>query len=411
MPTLTCCFRVHAPYRLKGYTAGSIGSTDDYFSLADNEAIINLLADECYLRANKIVETAIKKQEGKCRLAYSISGTTIELLQEYRPDVLASFQRLVDTGCVELMAETFYNSLSWLHSKKEFQRQVKQHTALIEKVFGVTPVVLRNTELIYNNELAKFAAGMGYKGMLCEGLDKILKGRSPNQIYASPGNEGLGLLLRNVNLSDDIAFRFDDVQWSEHPLTADKYASWVHSHTEGGNINLFMDYETFGIHKKAACGILGFLEELPAAIIANDSWHFTTPGELLEAGCATGIYDVPQTISWKDKDIACCVWCENSMQNNMLKKIYSIEKMLEKNGCEDAWKWWGHLQSADHFYYMSDTGRAANDAYGAFNPFASAVTAYENYLNIVTDFEIRLIRSGLQKAKTDHYHIHHSTLY
>jgi len=411
MPTLTCCFKVHTPYRLNGYTAGSIGSTDDYFNLADNKAIVSQLAEECYLPANKIIEAAIKKQEGKFRLAYSISGTTIELLQQHRPDVLASFQRLVDTGCVELMAETFYNSLSWLHSKKEFQRQVKQHTALVEKVFGVTPVVLRNTELIYNNELAKFAACMGYKGMLCEGLGKILKGRTPNQIYAAPENEDFGLLLRNVNLSDDIAFRFDDAQWSEHPLTAEKYASWIHSHAEGDNINLFMDYETFGIHKKTACGIFGFLEELPEAILANNSWHFTTPGELLQTGYPVGIYDTPQTISWKDKDIDCCVWCENSMQNNMLKKIYSIENLLEKDGCEDALKCWGSLQSADHFYYMSDAGRAVNDAYHVFNPFPSAAAAYKNYLNIVTDFEIKLIRRSLQKIKTNHYHIHHSTLY
>ncbi len=408
MPTLTLSFKVHIPFRLKDYAINEPGI---YFNNDAVKAMIDQLADECYLPANRIMMTAIKQHNGKFKLAFSISGSAIELLQKYRPDVIESFYQLVHTGCVEILAETYYNSLSWLYSKKEFQYQVEKHGSVIQKIFGLTPSVLRNTELIYNNELASFAAGLGYKGIICEGLDKILQGRSANQVYAAPGNGDFGLLLRNVSLSDDIAFRFDDLQWNEHPLTAEKYASWIHSHADACNINLLMDYETFGIHKKAGTGIFEFLQNLQAAVLQHEGWHFATPTEVLDNCYPKDIYDVPKTISWKDKDIECCVWCENAMQNNMLKKIYSLENMLEKNGSEADRVSWGHFQSADHFYYMSDAGRAAHDAYDAFNPFDSAESAYRNYMNIITIFEINLIENGLLKFKGEHHYLNNTSLY
>jgi alpha-amylase len=411
MPALSLSFKVHTPYRLNNHSGDAITASSGYFNDKTASAIINQLADECYLPANKIMLAEIKKQQGKFRLAFSISGTAIEQLQAYRPDVIASFQDLVNTGCVEILAETYYNSLSWLYLKKEFSRQVIMHTELINTVFGIEPVIFRNTELIYNNELAIFVADMGYKGILCEGLEKILHGRTPNQVYAAPGTGDFGLLLRNVSLSDDIAFRFDDLEWNEHPLTAEKYASWIHSHSADSNINVFMDYETFGIHKKAATGIFEFLENLPAAIVNNHQWQFITPSEIIDTCCPKDLYDVPKTISWKDKDIASCVWCENMMQNNMLKKIYSIEGMLHKSGCDSGREWWGRLQSADHFYYMSDTGRTTTDGYHELNPFDSAEAAYKNYLGIITDFEITLIQQGLAKFKGEHHYLKNTSIY
>ena len=410
MPTLNLCFKIHIPYRLAD-TGIYDCATASYFNETTTAAIVNQLADACYLPANAILAALIERYAGQFKLAFSISGTTIEILQAHRPDVLASFKDLAATGCVEFLAETYYNSLSWLYSKKEFRRQVRKHTDLIETVFGIQPIVLRNTELIYHNEMAAVALDMGYKGILCEGLDKILQGRSPNQTYASPGTGDFGLLLRNVNLSDDIAFRFDDPHWNEHPLTADKYAGWIHSHTEACNINLFMDYETFGIHKKITSGIFEFLEYLPGEIMKGAQWKFITPSAALEACYPTALYDVPKTISWKDKDIESCVWCENMMQNNMLKKIYSIESMIDTNGDEDIRGCWARLQSADHFYYMSATGRTANDAYQELNPFESAEAAYRNYVNIITHFEIKLIEQGLSKFRGNHHYLNNTTLY
>jgi alpha-amylase len=298
------------------------------------------------------------------------------------------------------MAETYYHSLSWLHSKTEFQQQVEKHHDLIKNIFEKEPQVFRNTELIYDNDLSMFIAGLGYKGILCEGLDRILNGRSANQVYASHGNGDFAVLLRNVNLSDDIAFRFDDETWNEQPLTADKFAGWLHRQsTSSCNINLFFDYETFGIHKKAATGIFEFLQHLPDEVLKNEDWIFSTPAEVIEKCYPKDIYDVPNTISWEDKEKLCCVWCENMMQNNKLRKIYSLEPMVKISAIPGALERWGRLQSADHFYYMCNDGRSTNDTYRMLNPFSSPEEAYENYKNAVMDFEIKIIQSGLNRIK------------
>lgn len=410
MPAILLCFKIHIPYRLSVDVAEDCNNGSGYFNDEATAAVVNQLADKCYLPANAIIARQMEELGGKFKIAFSISGTAIELLQAFRPDVIDSFKSLLATGCVELMAETYYNSLSWLYSKKEFQRQVEKHRRLIRDVFGIEPTVLRNTELIYNNELAAAAAGMGFKGVLCEGLEKILKGRTPNNLYTSPGTGEIKLLLRNRQLSDDIAFRFDAVQWNEHPLTAVKYAGWIHAHQQASAITLLIDYETFGIHKKTSTGILRFLEELPSAIISDQNWYFGTPSETLAAQEFCDVYDTPKTISWNDQDIASCVWCENSMQNNMLKKIYSMESLLKKSRNQDDLHCWGKLQGADHFYYMSGTGRTAEDAYQMRNPFSSPEAAYKNYLDIITRFEIKLIKEQLLQYK-EHHPTYHTSLY
>ena len=400
MSSVTLGFKVHIPYRLKKFTPDAVGIHDKWFDEQACEAAVNKLADECYLPANRILSFLIDEQKGNFKIAFSFSGTALELLQRHRPDVVKSFKQLVNTGCVEIFSETYYHSLSWLHSKNEFKRQVYQHDNLIKLLFGLEPSVFRNTELIYNNELAKFIAAMGYKGILCEALDRILNGRTPNQTYAAPGNGDFGLLLRNVRLSDDIAFRFDDPTWNEQPLTAEKYAGWLHSQKDDTcNVNLFFDYETFGIHKKTGSGIFEFLKHFPAAILANKKWKFVTPSEALENCYPKDIYDVSSTISWEDKEMLSCVWSENVMQNNTLRKIYSLENMVNNSTMPGVREWWGSLQSADHFYYMCNDGRTENDTYRLLNPFASGEEAFENYKNAVADFEIKLIQRELYDLK------------
>jgi alpha-amylase len=403
MPSVNLSFKVHIPYRLKKIAAGNIGYDKYFDSIADKKAV-NKFSDESFLPANKLLHSLIKEHKGIFKVSFSISGTAIELLQEYRPDIIHSFQELAKTGCVEFYAETYYNSLSWLYSKNEFKRQIKKHHDLIEDLFGTAPGIFRNTELIYNNELAGFIADLGYKGILCEGLERILNGRSPNQTYAAPGPDGyrddFGLLLRNVRLSDDIAFRFDDPTWNEQPLTAAKYAGWLHDQKENiCNVNLFFDYETFGIHKKESSGIFEFLKYLPSAILANENWKFGTPSEALEHCYPKDIYNVSQTISFEDKGKECCVSCENVMQHNTLKKIFSLEKIVHRSNIPGALECWGRLQSADHFYYMCNDGRDANDTYRMLNPFNSVEEAYENYKNTLMDFEIKLIQKGLDDIK------------
>lgn len=412
MPFISLSFKVHIPYRLQKIDPVRIGSASNYFDTKANKAAADKFADECYLPANNILLSLIKKHRGKFKVSFSISGTAIEILQEHRPDVIRSFKLLANTGCVEFFAENYYNSLSWLHSKYEFLRQVEKHHELIKEIFGVEPKIFRNTELIYCNQLARFIATTGYKGIFCEGLDRILNRRTPNQVYATPGNGDFAVLLRNVRLSDDIAFRFDDETWNEQPLTAHKYASWIHNQRDReGTTNLFFDYETFGIHKKPQTGIFDFLEHLPGAILNSETWSFVTASEAVDKSYPKDIYDVPRPISWEDKEKENCISTENMMQNNTLHKIYSLETMVKNSDMPGVLERWSRLQSADHFYYMCRDGRTANDIYCSLNPFATAEEAYENYKNTVMDFEIKIIQQGLSKIKESGNHAHISNLY
>ncbi|GAB2817546.1 glycoside hydrolase family 57 protein [Ferruginibacter profundus] len=413
MPSISFCFRVHQPYRLKQYEFKDIDVLHCYDDEDANMAAINKVADDCYLPANKIILSQIAATGGKFKVAFSISGTVLELLQLYRKDVIASFKELVKTGCVEILAETYHNSLSWLHSKNEFALQVEKHSLLIRELFNTTPTVFRNTELIYNNELAQFIAAAGYKGVLCEGLSRILNGRTTNQTYACPGNGDFGVLLRNMELSDDIAFRFGATGWSQHPLTAQKFADWIHAHTAADtcNINLFFDYETFGMHKNAGTGIFEFLQHLPAAILANPDFYFTTPTAALENCYPKDVYDVPETISWEDKNNDCCLWGENVMQHNTIRKIYSLENMVLKSGDEKVAATWRKLQTVDYFYFMSAHQRCEGDAYHLMNPFSCPGDAFKTYSNILTDFEISMIKTGLQDNVHKFSHSAQSVLY
>jgi alpha-amylase len=413
MPSISFCFRVHQPYRLKKYEFKNIGLQHSYDDAAANAAAINTVADECYLPANEIILSQIKKSDGKFRVAFSISGTVLELLQHYRPDVIDSFKKLIQTGCVEILAETYNNSLSWLHTKKEFTAQIEKHGLLVKELFNVQPLIFRNTELIYNNELANFIATAGYKGILCEGLNKILKGRTANQTYTAPGNGDFGLLLRNVELSDDIAFRFGEIGWSQHPLTAEKFAEWIHRHTSADtcNINMFFDYETFGIHKKKGTGIFDFLQHLPNAVLANPEFKFKTPTEALDNCYPKDVYDVSKTISWEDKTNDCCLWTDNVMQHNTIRKIYSLENMVLKSENEKTIDTWRKLQSADYFYFMSAHQRCEGDAYHLLNPFACPKEAYDTYNNILTDFEISIIKTGIKSTQVKFSNSPQSFLY
>lgn len=400
------------PFQLKVQHTGTVGMMKSYFDDEANRNIVSLLAEQCYLPVNRIMFELIKSTGKQLKLTFSISGTALELLQHYRPDVIKSLKKLYNTGCVEFLGETYYNSLACLYSKAEFRRQALLHDELIHKLFGATPVVFRNTELVHNNDIAIELAKMGYKAVLCESVEKILGGRSCNQTFAAPGCGDFGVLLRNVRMSDDIAFRFDDATWNEQPLTAEKFAAWVHGHDNNeGNINIFFDYETFGIHKKGSTGIFDFLRHMPAHILSNKNWRFTTPGAALEENYPTGLYDVSQTISWEDRTLENCVWCENMMQNNMLKKVYSLEGLVKVNNCPDVLKQWGRLQSADHFYYMSLSGRKRNDCYGIQNPFNNPEDAYKSYKDIITDFEIKLIEKGLAVYRNNNGYRPHPQLY
>ncbi|MGZ4035516.1 MAG: glycoside hydrolase family 57 protein, partial [Bacteroidia bacterium] len=327
MPSICFYFQVHQPFRIKDYSFFDIGNTHEYENDQKNREILNKVAEKCYLKTNKKMLELIQRHEGKFKISYSLSGTVMEQFEKYRPEVLQSFIDLANTGCVEFLSETYSHSLSFIYSKNEFKRQVEKHAGLIKKYFNQVPRVFRNTELIYNNELAVFMEGMGFKGIVCEGVDRLLGTRSPNFVYNAVGGKNIKVLLKNYSLSDDIAFRFSDQGWKEFPLTADKFKNWVHSIAGyGETINLFMDYETFGEHQWESTGIFDFLDHLPTEILKHPDFDFKTPSEVIAAYPARDTYDAHNFISWADTERDLSAWLSNSMQQEAIKKIYSIEK-------------------------------------------------------------------------------------
>lgn len=412
MPSVCFYFQVHQPFRVKKYSFFDIGNDHFYEDADKNRAIMDKVSEKCYLKTNQKMLDLINRHQGKFRISYSLSGVFIEQCENYRPDVLQSFIELAKTGCVEFLSETYYHSLSYLFSKKDFKRQVAEHDEKIMQYFGQKPKVFRNTELIFNNELAGFIEKMGYKGIICEGVDRLLGDRSPNFLYQPAGTKKIKALLKNYRLSDDIAFRFSDRNWADFPLTADKFASWVHRVAGNGEvINLFMDYETFGEHQWENTGIFEFLDHLPAEILKHPDFDFKTPSEVIAALPVRGEYDAHEFISWADLERDLSAWKSNSMQEEAFSKIYGCEKRVLALGNEDITDVWSKLQTSDHFYYMCTKFWSDGDVHKYFSPYDSPYDAYIYYMNVVSDFEITLknaesrskkvVRKAVEKAEAD----------
>lgn len=388
-------FQVHQPFRIKKYSIFDIGKTQDYFSdnsstSLDNEFIIKKVSEKCYLPMNNLLLELLQKYP-EFKVSFSFSGVYLEQLKKYAPEVLESFKKLVDTGKVEILGETYYHSLSFLFSKGEFFEQVKKHEELIQELFGKTPKVFRNTELIYNNELARTLEKMGYKGVLAEGADFVLGWRSPNYLYSAPGANKIKTLLKNYKMSDDIAFRFSQRSWKEWPLTVPKFSQWVNAVNGGGEvINLFMDYETFGEHQWEDTGIFNFMRHLPSEILRNPDNNFKTPSEVVDSYPTRGEFDSQNFISWADIERDLSAWIGNEIQDAAIKKIYSIEPDVLKTGNEELIDKWRKLQTSDHFYYMCTKWFSDGNVHKYFNPYESPYDAFISYMNVLQDLELRV---------------------
>ncbi len=384
-------FQVHQPNRLRLYRFFDIGKDSHYYDDFANRTILRRVAQRCYLPMNALLLDLISANKGAFKVAFSISGSVLEQFGRYAPEVIDSFRKLADTGCVEFLSETYYHSLASLVSESEFKHQVMKHKAAIEHYFGITPKAFRNTELIYSDAIGQMVYDMGFKTMLTEGAKHVLGWKSPNYVYSCAMAPGLKLLLKNSSLSDDIAFRFSDRTWADWPLTGEKYLAWLKASAQNDEIvNLFMDYETFGEHQKAQSGIFDFMKFLPEVVLNDGEFEFVTPSQASKKHRPVGELDVPDPISWADEERDVTAWLGNELQNDAFGKINEqVEKLALLND-EALWSDFGHLQESDHFYYMCTKFFSDGAVHKYFNPYDTPYEAFINYMNVVSDFILRV---------------------
>ncbi len=393
---------VHQPFRVRHYTVFDSGAKHDYFDApydegASNERTLKKVAEKSYLPTNARL-LQLLRENSEFKLSLSITGTVIEQLERWSPESLESFKRLTETGRVEIVGETYHHSLAFFYSRAEFEMQVDMHKRKVQQVFGQTPRVFRNTELAYNNDLAYWADRAGYKGILAEGWDPVLDWRTANYVYRPTYTDQIRLLMKNYKLSDDIAFRFGDHEWSEHPLTADKFSHWLSEDQNATNFNLFMDYETFGEHQWQESGIFGFLEHLPTEWLKTGGHSFMTVSEVIDSFEAVDQIDVPQTVTWADTERDLSAWLGNAMQASSIQAIYGLQDRVIASNDLALIDDWRRLQTSDHFYYMCTKWFNDGDIHAYFSPYDTPYEAYINFMNAYRDVQFRLAEQGMGSA-------------
>lgn len=411
-------FQVHQPWRLSKINVLDLNKNNDLFNgfgHGRNETIFKKVSKKCYTPTNKLLTKLIKKHKN-FKVSFSLSGVFLDQAIQYDKKVLNSFKKLVDTGNIELLNETYYHSLSWLYSKREFANQIKMHRSKIWQIFKRRPTFFRNTELIYNNELANFIRNLGFSGIISEGWDDALKGENPNFVYNAKRtplhtedqaiaddssftkrkNQKIKLLMKNYKLSDDIAFRFSNKSWEGHPLTVEKFTDWI-LESSGNTFNIFIDYETFGEHQWEDTGIFDFLAQLPKEC-EKKNIEFKTPSETAKQYRTHGDIDIHELVSWADESRDLSAWTGNNIQDAALNAIYDMEaKIIQvtkgKNNREEKdmlLETWRRLQTSDHFYYMCTKYWNDGDVHKYFSPYDSPYEAYINYMNSFNDFILKL---------------------
>lgn len=389
MKAICFYFQIHQPFRLKRYRFFDIGNDHYYYDDFSNDDIVTRVAHNSYIPA---AETMLRMLERyphfKCAL--SITGVALEQCEQYVPEFIDLLKKLAATGRVEFLAETYAHSLSSLADPDEFANQVRVHDDKIKEMFGVTPKVLRNTELIYCDELAPQIQAMGFKGVITEGAKHILGWKSPNYVYSAASAPKLKILLRNSKLSDDISKRFSNTEWEAYPLTADKYMDWIAATPpEEQIVNLFMNIETFGEFQRAESGIFQFLEALPH-FAKERGVEFMTPTEAVSKLKPVGELSVLHPISWTDESRDVSAWLGNKLQNEAFQKLYSVAERVRLCNDRRLKQDWYYLQGADHLFYMATKHFDDGAAHSSFSPYETPFQAFTNYMNVLADFIVRV---------------------
>jgi alpha-amylase len=383
-----------------------------YFNHGLNQWVYDRVANRCYLPANSIILELIdnlKHEKRKFKVTYSISGVFLELCEMFNKDVLESFKQLAETGCVEFLEETYYHSLASLFdSQEEFIEQVNAHRRAMKDLLNYKPEVFVNTEMIFNNRIAKIVEDLGFKAIFTEGVEKILGWRSPNYVYTRKfcypndptPDKRIKVLLRNYRLSDDIGYRFSARDWDQWPLTADKFAAWLNA-TPGQCINLFMDYETFGEHQWQESGIFWFLKSLPYKVLEYENLEFTTPTEVVDRYEPVGEIDVFEfsTVSWADMERDVSAWLGNRMQQVCFEELKNLEKLVKRLNNPEMTKIWRMLQISDHLYYCCTKWWGDGDVHKYFSCFPTPQDGFVNLMGIISDFKARVIAESLKEHK------------
>lgn len=403
MSDISLCFEVHQPMRLKkeffwdGSPLKRVSSGDlfdFYFDDRENCRIFERVSSKCYLPANQTILRELerfKECEKPFKVSYSFSGVLIDQCRRYRPEVLDSFVKLVDTGMVEVMEQTYYHSLASLYEdRREFLEQVKMHRELMWDVFAVKPVTFENTELIYDDRIARMVEGMGYRGIFTEGVVA-----HPNYLYRPSGTK-IALMLRNFQLTDDVGFRFSSRWWPEYPLTSDKYAAWL-SATPGQCINLFCDYETFGEHQWIDTGIFDFLRHLPGDVLKRENLRFVTPQELVQIHQPVREISVDKTVSWADLERDTSCWLGNGMQWACYLYQKRLEPLVKETQDEELTGVWRLMTLSDHLYYIFTHGGGPGEVHSYFSPYGNPYDAAVTYFSALCDLHFR-VRERLHLA-------------
>ncbi|HYF69566.1 MAG TPA: glycoside hydrolase family 57 protein [Ohtaekwangia sp.] len=383
---LVIYFQVHQPLRLANFRFFDIGSGKPYLNDSLNQDILERIARECYLPTNMLLLKLIKNYP-QIKLVFSVSGLALDQMEEYTPEVLASFRALAQTGAVEFLAETQYHSLACMIPGDEFEQQVIDHAKKLQRLLGVKPKSFRNTELIYSDDIGRRVHALGFKAVFCDGLEKILGTQSPHHLYQHPDKD-LHLLLRNYRLSDDIAFRFKQ---GNELLTVQKYISWLDNIPENETlVTLALDYETFGEHQKRATGILSFLEDLLVNLAHHPVYRMATSTEVIRKEKVKSRLSVPVLVSWADRERDLSAWLGNVIQQDAFDTLLSLEHKVKALEDKELLTRWRTLQTSDHFYYMSTKKDDDGNVHAYFSPYPSPYEAFINYMNILSDFTLEV---------------------
>lgn len=388
-PEICLLFKVHEPARLRLYRFFDIGKDSHYYDDFANRSAVRKAAANSYLPMNGLLLDLIRSSKGKLKVAFAISGTTLELLDRYCPEALDSFRELYETGCAEFVCEPYYHSMAAVENDAEFAHQIIKHKDALKTYIGAEAVSFVNTDMVYTDAIGEKIAAQGFKTVITEGARHILGWRSPNYVYSCPFAPKLKLLLRNGGLSDDISLRFSSREWSEWPLTAEKYYGWLKACAGEQVVNICMNYKVFGEYQSQETGIFDFFRAFVDMVVKDGTFAFATPSEAGRLKAVEAL-DVQDPISCEDEERDMAKWLGNELQKDAFNKLYSLQEKLSIINLPQLWEDYGHLQESDHFYNMSTKFFSDGGSHRYINPYDTPYEAFINYMNVLADFALRV---------------------